>query len=172
MVGNAAVIGDIGQLAASTQQALKAQCQPEHIVRVLDELRLFKTPYEIACIREANRLSIAGHQAAQAAFIGASGELDIQLAYLAASRQRESNVPYQNIIGLNDHAGVLHYQHYDLNAPKQRYSLLVDAGRRFRGYCADITRTYAGPDAPAVFGELVSAMHDLKEELVRGIAPG
>ena len=67
---------------------------------------------------------------------------------------------------------MLHYQHYDLNAPKQRYSLLVDAGRRFRGYCADITRTYAGPDAPVAFGELVTAMHGLKDELVKGVAPG
>ena len=170
--GNAAVIGDIERLATNIQQALKAERHPERIVQALDELRLFKTPYEIACIREANRLAIAGHQASQAAFIGASGELDIQLAYLAASRQRESNVPYQNIIGLNEHAGVLHYQHYDLNAPKQRYSLLVDAGRRFRGYCADITRSYAGPDAPAAFGELVTAMHGLKDELVKGVAPG
>ena len=168
--GKAAVIGDIERLASNIQQALEHH--PERIVHALDELRLFKTPYEIACIREANRLAIAGHQASQAAFIGAAGELDIQLAYLAASRQRESNVPYQNIIGLNEHAGVLHYQHYDLNAPKQRYSLLVDAGRRFRGYCADITRTYAGPDAPVAFGELVTSMHGLKDELVRGIAPG
>ncbi len=170
--GNAAVIGDIERLATNIQQALKAEHHPEQIAHALDELRLFKTPYEIACIREANRLAIAGHQASQAAFIGASGELDIQLAYLAASRQRESNVPYQNIIGLNEHAGVLHYQHYDLNAPKQRYSLLVDAGRRFRGYCADITRTYAGPDAPIAFSELVTAMHGLKDELVKGVAPG
>jgi Xaa-Pro dipeptidase len=172
LVGNAAIIGDIEQLATSTQQALKGKVQPTLIINALDELRLFKTPYEIACIREANRLAIAGHQATQAAFIGASGELDIQLAYLGASRQRESNVPYQNIIGLNEHAGVLHYQHYDLNAPKRRFSLLVDAGRRFRGYCADITRAYAGPDAPAAFGGLVTAMHGLKEELVKGVAPG
>lgn len=172
LTGNAAVIGDIERLPTSTQTALKAEHHPERIVHALDELRMFKTPYEIACLREANRLAIAGHQASQAAFIGASGELDIQLAYLAASRQRESNVPYQNIIGLNEHAGVLHYQHYDLTAPKQRYSLLVDAGRRFRGYCADITRTYAGPDAPAAFGELVTAMHELKDELVKGVAPG
>ena len=172
LTGKAAVIGDIERLPTSTQKALKAEHHPERIVYALDELRMFKTPYEIACLREANRLAIAGHQASQAAFIGASGELDIQLAYLAASRQRESNVPYQNIIGLNEHAGVLHYQHYDLTAPKQRYSLLVDAGRRFRGYCADITRTYAGPDAPAAFGELVTAMHGLKDELVKGVAPG
>ena len=170
--GNAAVIGDIERLPTSTRQALKAERHPERLVQALDELRLFKTPYEIACLREANRLAIAGHQASQAAFIGAAGELDIQLAYLAASRQRESNVPYHNIIGLNEHAGVLHYQHYDLQPPKQRYSLLVDAGRRFRGYCADITRTYAGPDAPVAFGELVTALHGLKDTLVKSVAPG
>lgn len=170
--GNAAIIGDLERLSDSATQSLKAASQPVQLINALDELRMFKTAYEIACIREANRLALAGHEAAQVAFIGASSELDIQLAYLAASRQRESNVPYQNIIGLNEHAGVLHYQHYDLTAPKRRYSLLVDAGRRFRGYCADITRAYAGPDAPAEFGELVTAMHGLKDELVKSIAPG
>lgn len=172
LTGHAAMIGDSERFNASTALPLNAICQPERLVTALDELRLFKTPYEIACLREANRLAIAGHQAAQAAFTEPTGELDIQLAYLAASRQRESAVPYQNIIGLNEHAGVLHYQHYDLSAPRHRYSLLVDAGRRFRGYCADITRTYAGPDAPAVFGELVDALHGLKDELVNAVAPG
>ncbi|WP_417422115.1 Xaa-Pro dipeptidase [Halomonas sp.] len=171
LTGKAVVIGDIESVSTDISQALKADVAPNALVQALDELRMFKTPYEVACLREANRLAIAGHQAAQTAFIGASGELDIQLAYLAASRQRESNVPYQNIIGLNNHAGVLHYQHYDLTPPKQRFSLLVDAGRRFRGYCADITRTYAGPDAPAVFGELVNALHRLKDEMVESIVP-
>lgn len=171
LTGRAAIIGDVDRLTLNTQQALTVEKQPASLVNALDELRMFKTPYEIACLREANRLAIAGHQAAQAAFIGASSELDIQLAYLAASRQRESAVPYQNIIGLNHHAGVLHYQHYDLSAPKQRYSLLVDAGRRFRGYCADITRSYSGPDAPVAFSELVSAMHGLKDELIKSVAP-
>ncbi|WAM50006.1 Xaa-Pro dipeptidase [Vreelandella venusta] len=169
LAGRAAVIGDI---EATTRLALDAQYQPEPLVRALDELRMFKTAYEIACLSEANRLAIAGHQAAQAAFIGASAELDIQLAYLAASRQRESDVPYQNIIGLNDHAGVLHYQHYDLNSPTQRHSLLVDAGRRFRGYCADITRTYAGPDAPSIYRDLIDSIHQLKDTLVESVAPG
>ncbi|MGM0825761.1 MAG: Xaa-Pro dipeptidase [Pseudomonadota bacterium] len=167
--GHAAFIGDITQLPSASQNA---QLNPAVLVHRLDELRITKSAYEIACLREANRLAMAGHEAAQAAFLGASGELDIQLAYLAGSRQRESAVPYQNIIGLNDHAGVLHYQHYDLSPPKQRHSLLVDAGRRFRGYCADITRTHAGPDAPALFGELVHALHGLKDELVGGVASG
>ncbi len=172
LTGHAAVIGDLKELASTTPHANVATLHPEGLVRELDELRMVKSAYEVACLREANRLAIAGHQAANAAFIGASAELDVQLAYLGASRQRESDVPYQNIIGLNEHAGVLHYQRYDLSAPKRRYSLLVDAGRRFRGYCADITRTYAGPDAPSEFGELISAMHGLKDELITQIVPG
>ncbi|SDN86689.1 Xaa-Pro dipeptidase [Vreelandella arcis] len=167
--GHAAIIGDVAQLPTASQQA---QLNPVSLMNRLDERRMHKSAYEIACLREANRLAMAGHEAAEAAFLGASGELDIQLAYLAGSRQRESAVPYQNIIGLNDHAGVLHYQHYELSPPKQRHSLLVDAGRRFRGYCADITRTHAGPDAPALFGELVKALHGLKDELVSGVTSG
>ncbi|TVP44410.1 MAG: Xaa-Pro dipeptidase [Halomonas sp.] len=170
--GRAAIIGDTEWLTPEIAAKLNVKSQPESLEKALDELRLYKSPYEITCLREANRLALAGHQAAQAAFIGASGELDIQLAYLAASRQRESDVPYQNIIGLNSHAGVLHYQYYDLGVPKQRYSLLVDAGRRFRGYCADITRTYAGPDAPTQFGELVTAIHALKDKLIKSVMPG
>lgn len=170
--GRAAIIGDIDRLDTVPAQARDALQHPVMLVHALDELRMFKTQYEIACLREANRLAMAGHQAAQAAFVGASAELDIQLAYLGASRQRESDVPYQNIIGLNEHAGVLHYQHYNLTTPKQRHSLLVDAGRRFRGYCADITRTYAGPDAPNVFHELLGALHTLKNNLVESVAPG
>ncbi|UYO74694.1 Xaa-Pro dipeptidase [Halomonas qinghailakensis] len=169
LAGRAAVIGDIDP---TTQLALDAQYQPQPLVNALDELRMFKTAYEIACLSEANRLAMAGHQAAQAAFIGASAELDIQLAYLAASRQRESDVPYQNIIGLNNHAGVLHYQHYGLSSPTKRHSLLVDAGRRFRGYCADITRTYAGPDAPSLYRNLIDDINQLKDTLVESVAPG
>ncbi|MBE0404552.1 Xaa-Pro dipeptidase [Halomonas citrativorans] len=169
--GRSVVIGDIASTTPDIQQALNAETASNEVVRALDELRMFKTPYEVACLREANHLAMAGHEAAQAAFIGASGELDIQLAYLAASRQRESSVPYQNIIGLNGHAGVLHYQHYDITPPSQRYSLLVDAGRRFRGYCADITRTHAGPDAPAIFKELVTALHHLKDDIITRIEP-
>ncbi|WP_447556080.1 Xaa-Pro dipeptidase [Vreelandella sp. EE22] len=170
--GNAAVIGDIERLTDSHRQTLDARAMPEALIHALDELRMYKTDYELACLREANRLAFAGHQAAKTAFVGAGAELDIQLAYLGASRQRESGVPYQNIIGINNHAGVLHYQHYDTTPARLRHSLLVDAGHRFRGYCADITRTHVGPDAPEMFGALVVAMHGLKNELVQSIGPG
>src|SRR5690554_979275 len=165
-----AVIGDIDRLPHA--HSLTGKLQPEALLLALDELRMYKSDYEVACLCEANRYAIAGHQAALTAFQGASSELDIQLAYLAASRQRESLVPYQNIVGLNQHAGVLHYQHYDVNAPQHHYSLLVDAGYRYRGYCADLTRTHAGPDAPTPFAELIQAVTAIKDSIIDAIAPG
>ncbi|GAA3907914.1 Xaa-Pro dipeptidase [Halomonas cibimaris] len=169
--GNVALIGDVDALQQGPVALPHGEANPPALVAALDELRMHKSAYEIACLREANRLAMAGHEAAQAAFAGAGAELDIQLAYLGASRQRESHVPYDNIVGLNQHAGVLHYQHYDLHPPAGRYSLLVDAGRRFRGYCSDITRTWAGPDAPTLFAELIKAVHELKDTLIARIAP-
>nr|WP_297457014.1 Xaa-Pro dipeptidase [uncultured Halomonas sp.] len=164
-----AVLGDV---APDVAERLGAERNPPALTRALDELRVRKSAYEIDCLREANRLAMTGHHAARDAFLGGAAELDIQLAYLGASRQRESQVPYQNIVGLNMHAGVLHYQHYDLDPPANRYSLLVDAGRGVAGYAADVTRTWSGPDADAQFAELIKGVDDLQQALIAAIRPG
>lgn len=162
----------VGEVDADTAERLGATLNPPALCRALDELRVRKSDYEIACLREANRLALAGHQAAERAFHDGGAELDIQLAYLKASRQRESQVPYQNIVGLNDHAGVLHYQHYDLEAPARRYGLLVDAGRRVAGYASDITRTWAGSDADPQFAALIEGVERLQQRLIAELRPG
>ena len=169
---NSAWIGDAAALAHAGLAMPEGDANPHALLLALDELRVIKSDYEISCIREANRLAMAGHQAAHAAFAGAASELDIQLAYLAASRQRESQLPYASIVGMNEHAGILHYQHYNAQTTHQRFSLLVDAGSRYRGYSADITRTHLGPDAPALFEALIDALHDLKDQLTAKARPG
>ncbi|MCE8040899.1 Xaa-Pro dipeptidase [Billgrantia desiderata] len=169
---NASRLAVIGDVAEATARALGAECNPPALLTALDEGRVRKSEYEIACLSEANRMALRGHQAARAAFLAGESELDIQLAYLKASRQRESDVPYGNIVGLGAHGAVLHYQHYDSEAPASRHSLLVDAGYRYRGYCADITRSWPGPDADPAFAALVTRMHDIKQQLVAALAPG
>ncbi|WP_129140327.1 Xaa-Pro dipeptidase [Modicisalibacter coralii] len=167
--GRIALIGEIDPTLA---QAIGGELNPPALLAALDELRVRKSDYEIERLREANHLALAGHHAAREAFEAGAAELDIQLAYLGASRQRESDVPYQNIVGLNGHAGVLHYQHYDLEAPVHRRSLLVDAGRRVAGYCADITRTWAGRDADARFAALIDGVERFQQALIADIAAG
>ncbi len=167
--GRLAVIGDVSR---ETAQTLGAELNPPALLTALDEGRVRKSEYEIACLSEANRMAIFGHRAAREAFLAGGSELDIHLAYLQASRQRESVLPYGNIVGIGSHAAVLHYQHYDTQAPRERYSLLVDAGHRYRGYCADITRTWAGAEADPLFADLIARMHDIKQRLIAAVAPG
>ncbi|MGR2736981.1 Xaa-Pro dipeptidase [Billgrantia sp. Q4P2] len=167
--GRFAVIGNVSDDDAT---ALAAQRNPAALLSALDEGRVRKNEYEIVCLSEANRMAELGHRAAREAFLAGGSELDIHLAYLQASRQREGELPYGNIVGIGAHAAVLHYQHYDSEPPRSRPSLLVDAGHRFRGYCADITRTWPGAEADPLFADLIARMHDIKQRLVAAVAPG
>lgn len=164
--GSLAVIGDPALVAG-----LPGDANPEGLLRDLNETRVRKTGYEIECLAEANRRALAGHAAARKAFLAGESEFDISLAYQRATLQRETEAPYHSIIGLNEHAGTLHYQYYDTRPPAQPRSLLIDAGVRFRGYCSDITRTTAGPGEPH-FAALVQGLEQLQTRLCDMVAPG
>ncbi len=132
--------------------------------------RAVKTPYELECLRRATALGVRGHRAALAAFRSGASEYQAHMRYLEACTQREEEMPYNNIVAYNENAAVLHYQHLARRPPRHRRSFLIDAGAQFRGYAADITRTYAG-DAGR-FAELVEATNRaqlaLCEEIVTG----
>ncbi|MGF2735478.1 Xaa-Pro dipeptidase [Marinobacter sp. DUT-1] len=164
--GSLAVIGDPALL-----DGVPGESNPENLLRALDETRVRKTPYEIECLAQANNLAMAGHRAARDAFADGESEFGISLAYQQATRQREADAPYHSIIGLNDHAGTLHYQYYDTQPPGHCRSLLIDAGVRFRGYCSDITRTTAGP-GESHFAALIHGLERLQLRLCDMVAPG
>lgn len=168
-------LGDSGRLAVIGDPTLfdgvAGEQNPEGLRRTLDETRVRKTAYEIECLAEANRLALAGHRAARDAFVNGESEFGISLAYQQTTRQREADAPYHSIIGVNEHAGTLHYQYYDTQPPGHSRSLLIDAGVRFRGYCSDITRTTAGP-GESHFAALVHGLERLQLRLCEMVAPG
>ncbi len=119
---------------------------PEPVLQYLDYHRAFKTGYEIEMMRQANRIGVRAHRAAERAFRAGSSEFGIHLAYCQAAGQDANDLPYGNIIALNEHAAVLHYTARDRLPPKPVRSFLIDAGASFHGYASDITRTYATHD--------------------------
>lgn len=134
-----------------------AEVNPVALVNALHYDRAAKTPFELDRMREASARGVAGHVAAREAFFGGGSEFDIHLAYLRASEQTETELPYQNIIALNEHAGLLHYQHYERKRPADTRSFLIDAGAQSHGYHSDITRTYSiDPDDD--FAQLIEAL--------------
>ena len=116
---------------------------PQPVVAYLEYQRAFKTPYEIAMMREASRIGVRAHRAAERAFRAGSSEFGIHLAYCQAAGQDANDLPYGNIVCLNEHAAVLHYTDRDRTPPKSTRSFLIDAGASFGGYASDITRTYS-----------------------------
>lgn len=160
----------IGEHIEVAQALGFTEINPEGVLSFLHYHRAYKTPYEQACLREASRLAVAGHQAAKTAFYAGGSEFDIQLAYLAAVGQGENAVPYGNIIALNQNAAILHYTVLEQQAPLKRHSFLIDAGAQFHGYAADITRTYSYLQDE--FAELISAMDKVQLDLVAGLKPG
>jgi len=139
-------------------------------LRRLDYVRAAKTPYELVCLREANRLGALGHVAAAAAFAAGASEFEIELAFLEACGLREQELPYNPIIALNASAAVLHYQVLEKNAPPERHSLLIDAGAEFAGYASDITRTHARADRD--FAALIGRMDEMQQSLCAGVRAG
>jgi len=144
---------------------------PEPVMSYLHYYRAYKTAYEHACMRIANSMAVAGHRAAAETFYAGGSEFDIQLAYLAAVGQTENEVPYGNIIGLNEHAAILHYTALERKKPAQHRSFLIDAGAEFNGYAADITRTYSFQRSDE-FGTLINAVNDVHLQVVAAIKPG
>ncbi|HEV8019203.1 MAG TPA: Xaa-Pro dipeptidase [Steroidobacteraceae bacterium] len=143
---------------------------PQPLMRRLDYVRAVKTPYELACLREASRLGARGHRAARAAFTAGASEFEIELAFLEACGLREQELPYNPIIALNAGAAVLHYQVLEKRAPPERFSLLIDAGAEFGGYASDITRTYSYQDAD--FAALIERMDRMQQSLCAGVRAG
>ena len=130
---------------------------PAPVVNYLEWHRGSKTPYEIALMRQAQVLGVRGHRAAEAAFRNGADEFSIHMAYCQAVGQDANELPYGNIVALNEHAAVLHYTERDRLAPDPLRSFLIDAGASHAGYAADVTRTYAH-DTGSEFQAMIEAV--------------
>lgn len=146
------------------------QVNPDRVMHYLHYQRAYKTDYEMACMRQANRIAIGAHKAAERAFREGKSEFEINLEYNRAAVQGDNEVPYTGIVALNENAAILHYMVYEKHAPDVSRSFLIDAGANFHGYASDITRTYVAEQNE--FADLVSAVDQLTLQLAGELKPG
>lgn len=162
-----AFLGDAQQEFASWGVA---DINPPHLIRHLDFSRAAKSPYELACLRQASRMGARGQLAAARAFQAGGAEFEIELAFLAACGQREHELPYNPIIALNEGGAILHYQVLEKARPAEHLSLIIDAGAEFAGYASDITRTHCARDTD--FAALIERMDRMQQALCAGVKAG
>ena len=143
---------------------------PTSALNLLHFARGVKTAYELECMRAASRRAVKGHLAAEKAFRAGKSEYEIHFDYCRAVKHTDNELPYGNIIALNEHSAVLHYQHQSREKPAEIRSFLIDAGAGVNGYASDITRTYARESGE--FADLIERFDQLQQQLVSEVKAG
>ena len=166
-----ALKGAFAYIGETSDNEISGQLNPTALLNRMDFRRATKTAYELEIMRQASDIGIRGHIAAADSFANGGTEFDIHMAFLTASKQNENELPYGNIVALNEHAAILHYQLQDRVHQSASKSLLIDAGGQFAGYASDITRTYAAQgEAHRDFSELIQAMTDHQKRILDSVS--
>lgn len=166
-----AYVGDSGPAAAEAGVP-PGRIEPEALMAPLDWHRATKTEHEAALTAKAVEAAAAGHLAAREAFQLGAPEIEIHRAYLRGCERLERDMPYGTITALDEKSAILHYQHKRGPGATRGEVLLIDAGAAADGYAADLTRTWARPDADPVFRCLLAGLDLLERDLVAMVTPG
>jgi Xaa-Pro dipeptidase len=173
--GDALPGGKIAVITRDPGASPPGTVNPQGLLADLDLLRTRKTAYEIECLAEASRRAARGHKKVGELFKATTpSELDLHLAYLAASEQDDLWAPYKGIVAIGNHAAVLHYVAYTRERVAGDTSLLIDAGAKCLGYGSDITRTHVRGDGEAAqrYSALLDHLEALQQDIIRRIKPG
>ncbi len=109
---------------------------------ILHEMRLFKSPEELATMRRAIAISHHAHEAAMRDARGGMMEWEIEALVNYTFRKQGAEGPsYPSIIASGPNAATLHYINND-RAMRTGELLLIDAGCEYNFYASDITRTF------------------------------
>lgn len=109
---------------------------------LVHEMRLKKTPEEIALMQHAAGISLEAHRAAARLAHPGRYEYELEAELARSFRARGGAGPaYGSIVGGGKNATILHYIRND--QPLVAGDLvLIDAGVEYQGYASDVTRTY------------------------------
>ena len=148
----------IKQIARMRAGARRGVQPPEVIIDtsvIVHEMRSIKTDEELALIERAVEITIEAHLEAMRATKPGINEYELEALIDYTFRRHGATAPsYNSIIGGGANATVLHYTRNDQEL-RDGDLVLVDAGAEYRGYAADITRTFP------VNGRFTAAQRDI-----------
>lgn len=140
---------------------------------IFAELRLRKSPYELALMQHAIDITTEAHERSWLAAAEAQWEyeVDAQVAYTFKLRNAD-HWGYPSIVGCGPNATTLHYQESQ-GRIKSGELLLMDVGAEYDHYSADVTRTFPvnGKFSPAQ-AEIYQIVYDAQEAAAKATRPG
>jgi len=141
-------------------QARSGASAPDEMVdvrKLIDEMRLYKTGYELDLMRKSADIAARAHARAMRYVCAGQMEYELEAEFLHEFYRSGAQAPaYTSIVAGGANACTLHYNANNCLL-KEGDLLLIDAGCELDGYASDITRTFP------VSGKFSAAQRDIYE---------
>jgi Xaa-Pro aminopeptidase len=144
-----------------------------NVTPIFAEMRLRKSPFELALLQHAIDITTEAHERAWLAAAEAKWEyeVDAQVAYTFKLRNAD-HWGYPSIVGCGPNATTLHYEESQGQVTPGAL-LLMDVGAEYEHYTADVTRTFPinGKFSPAQ-ADIYQIVFDAQEAAAGAARPG
>jgi Xaa-Pro aminopeptidase len=140
---------------------------------IFSEMRLRKSPYELALMQHAIDITTEAHERAWVAAAEAKWEyeVDAQVAYTFKLRNAD-HWGYPSIVGCGPNATTLHYEESQGQVTAGDL-LLMDVGAEYDHYSADVTRTFpVNGKFSTAQAEIYQIVYDAQEAGAKTARPG
>ncbi|WP_372018974.1 aminopeptidase P N-terminal domain-containing protein [Pseudoxanthomonas sp. 10H] len=151
------LIGWVNRVRAQVRHGAQPPHEFLELGHLLHEQRLFKSRDELKLMQKAAEISVRAHEAAMRAARPGIHEYELQAEVERVFRAADACPAYGSIVGAGANGCVLHYVANNARAADGEL-VLVDAGAEYRGYAADITRTFP---VNGRYSKEQRALHDL-----------
>lgn len=139
---DARVTGWLNQVKAQVRTGISTPDEIVDVRKLVDEMRLFKSAYEIDVMRRSASIAVAAHNRAMQKVRAGKMEYEIEAEFLHEFYRKGAQAPaYTSIVAGGANACTLHYNANNC-VLKDGDLLLIDAGCELDGYASDITRTF------------------------------
>jgi Xaa-Pro aminopeptidase len=151
------VTGWLNTLRAQARSGISVPDDIADVRKLIDELRLYKSPFEQAIMRNSAKIAAAAHNRAMKFTRADMMEYEIEAEFLHEFYRKGAQAPaYTSIVAGGANACTLHYNANNAQL-KNGDLLLIDAGCELDGYASDITRTFP------INGKFSAAQKDVYE---------
>lgn len=132
-----------------------------HTHVLLHEMRMIKSPWEIACMRETAAITEEAHRCIQTSVRPGMREYELEAEILRSFARHGATPSYPSIVASGGNACILHYVKND-GEIKAGDLILVDAGAAKNGIHSDVTRSFPAdgrfrPEQRAVYEAVFQA---------------
>jgi len=147
----------LNQVKTQARSGVSAPDEMVDVRKLIDEMRLYKTSYELDLMQKSADIAARAHARAMRYVRAGQMEYELEAEFLHEFYRSGAQAPaYTSIVAGGANACTLHYNVNNCLL-KEGDLLLIDAGCELDGYASDITRTFP------VSGKFSAAQRDIYE---------